>query len=59
MNNKNYKGASKSLAEQITKLDIGELSDPVRRTEQIFSKDDIANTLIDLYLFGKGADINA
>lgn len=36
-----------------------ELRDPARKSEAAFTKDDEANVLIDLYLFGKGANINS
>ena len=38
---------------------ITELDDPQRKNKQVIRKDEIYDLQLDLYLFGKGANINA
>jgi hypothetical protein len=37
---------------------LAELKDPLRRSEKVIRKEEIFDLQLDLYLFGKGADIN-
>lgn len=49
----------KSAVRKILDLNkILELNDPERKNEKAINNDDIANAKLDLYLFGKGVDIN-
>lgn len=44
---------------KVVTLDFDELKDPQRKNLQIITKNDEADIRLDLYLFGKGGDINA
>ena len=37
---------------------LAELKDPIRRSEKIIHKEETLDLQLDLYLFGKGVDIN-
>ena len=37
---------------------LAELKDPIRRSEKVIRKEEIFDLQLDLYLFGKGVDIN-
>lgn len=50
---------TKAVLKKLKVYDPAELDDKVRKTTEKFTRDDEINTLIDLYLFGKGIDINS